>query len=175
VGGNEKRYWVWSEVLCTCKDWHEFSQWLFAWPDHLQVQEWTTSENWYKIQVGTRGFVWNLCSKFSPIDLHFYVVWICLTSFGLKWDILPVEYIRLLVTPCHTMLFIMINSKFLSVMLLHPQKALKPLCTETDPLYSLYITCSLFEVAVLLTYCMQNINSVHTFESFGSYGINWPK
>jgi len=59
VGGNEKRYWVWSEVLCTCKDRHEFSQWLFAWPNHLQVQEWTTSKNWYKIQVSTHGFVWN--------------------------------------------------------------------------------------------------------------------
>jgi len=62
----------------------------------------------------------------------------------------------------------MINSKFLSIMLLHPQKALKPLCSEIDPLYILYITCNLFEVAVLCTYCMQSINIVHSFESFGS-------
>ena len=32
----------------------------------------------------------------------------------------------------------MINLKFLSIMLLHPQKAFKPLCTEIDPLYILY-------------------------------------
>lgn len=69
----------------------------------------------------------------------------------------------------------MINSKFLSVMLLHPQKALKPLCTEIDPLYIVYITCSLFEVAVLCTYCMQSINGIHSFESFRSQRINCPK
>lgn len=52
VGGNEKRHRVWSKVLCTCKDRHELSQRVFARPNHIQVQEWTTSEDWYHLQVG---------------------------------------------------------------------------------------------------------------------------
>jgi len=89
-------------------------------------------------------------------------------SFGLREDIFPLEYIRLLVTIMSSSAVYMINSKFLSVILLHPQKAVKPLCTEIDPLYILHVTCSLFEIPVLCIYCMQNINSIHSFESFGS-------